>query len=66
MRRENENFYICMIEEKGIIVLNHKSFLILDSIGHCANIKEIQVKLLKDFSIKVSKYEIEGVLNFFA
>ncbi|MCK5320780.1 hypothetical protein KAJ61_05350 [Candidatus Parcubacteria bacterium] len=61
MRKETDDCYLCMIEEKGVVILNEKSISILNLANGSNTIENIEKKL----SRKINKKDIIEILDIF-
>ena len=61
IRKETDDCYLCMIEKKGVVVLNEKSILILNLVNGSNTIENIE----KELSQKINKKDITEILDIF-
>lgn len=64
MRKETDDCYLCMIEEKGVVILNEKSISILNLVNGSNAIENIEKELSKT-SQKINKKDITEILDIF-
>ncbi|MCD4706012.1 radical SAM protein [bacterium] len=65
IRKEKNDCYLCMIEERGTVILNEKSFLILKFVDGNRTIEQIEKELSQISSLKINKEEIIEILDIF-
>jgi radical SAM protein with 4Fe4S-binding SPASM domain len=65
VRKEADDSYLCMIEEKGVITLNELSYSILEMVDGNNTIENIKNSLSQNRPFKINEKEIKEVLNIF-
>lgn len=65
IRKEADDCYVCMIQKKGSMMLNEKSLNILNCIDGKSSLDEIIKKSSKILNLKITKNEINEVLDMF-
>lgn len=64
-RKETVNSHLCMVEDKGVIILNELSLSILNLIDGKNSVKKIKELLSRNYSTEINYQEIEEILEIF-
>lgn len=64
-RKETVNSHLCMVEDKGVIILNELSLSILNLIDGKNSVKKIKELLSRNCPTEINYQEIEEILEIF-